>query len=122
MTLDELLASGRHVITYGAGFATAIGVVTASQSADIQTDVNHIFNGIKEIAIGAGPLIGIVMGWWATHRSTPAAKVADVSAMPSTKGFATSDPELATVARVADVGTAVTLVPPTAVPPKGVAA
>lgn len=122
MTLDEVLASGRHVVSYGAGFMTAFGLTKIVNPDVLVSSFDHIFNGVKEIAVGVGPLAGAGMAWWATHRSSPAAQVATVSAMPSTKGFATSDPELATAARVADVGTAVTLVPPAVVPPKGVPA
>ncbi len=122
MTLDQLLASGRNYVSYGAGFATAIGVLSATQSADIQTDVNHVLNGIKEISIGLGPLIVIGTSWWASHRSSPAAQVATVSALPTTKGFVTTDPVLAAAAKTADPQTEVKLAPPLAITPKGAAA
>lgn len=111
MTLDELLASGRHVVTFAAGAATSFGLLSVSQSADIATDVNHIFNGVKEIAVGAGPLLGIVMAWWATHKSTPAAQVAAVSANPEVKAITVSNPDLAVAARTADPQTQVSVVP-----------
>lgn len=122
MTLDEALAIGRNVVSYGAGAMTVFGATKIIDPNVLVTSFDHIFNGVKEIAVGVGPLILVGTGLWAKFRSTPAAKVADVSAMPTTKGFVTSDPELATAARVADVGTDVKLVPPTVITPKGAAA
>ena len=122
MTLDQVLAQSRNYISFAMGSATTFGILSVTQAADIQTDVSHIVNGVKEIAIGAGPLITLGMGWWASHRSSPAAQVATVSAMPEVKAITVSDPALATAARVADVGTAVTLAPPTVITPKGAAA
>lgn len=121
MTLDEALASGRHVITYGAGFMTAFGLTKVVSPDVLVTSFDHIFNGVKEISVGVGPLAAVAMGWWATHRSSPAAKVADVSAMPTTKGIVTTDPELAAVAKQADPATQVTLSPPLNISPKGAA-
>lgn len=83
MTQDQIngfLASGKHVVSFAAGAAAATGVLTQTSSADIAGDFDHIFNGIKEIAIGAGPLIGMAMAWWAAHNSTIKAKVASVQA------------------------------------------
>lgn len=81
MTLDEALASGRHVISYGAGFMTAFGLTKIVAPDVLITSFDHIFNGVKEIAVGVGPLAGAGMAWWATHRSTPAAQVASVKAI-----------------------------------------
>ncbi len=81
MTQDQLsqfLAAGKHAISYGAGFATAFGLLTQVNATDIATDFDHIFNGIKEIATGLGPLVTLAMGWWAAHNSTMRAKVAAV--------------------------------------------
>jgi hypothetical protein len=111
MTLDELLASGRHIVTFGAGAMTAFGMTKIVSPDVLVTSFDHIFNGVKEIAVGVGPLAAAGMAWWATHRSTPAAKVADVSAMPSTKAFVTSDPALATAAKQADPSTQVKVIP-----------
>lgn len=122
MTLDEALASGRHVVSYGAGFMTAFGMTKIVAPDVLVSSFDHIFNGIKEIAVGVGPLAGAGMAWWATHKSTPAAQIAAVSANPAVKAITVADPALATAARVADVGTAVTELPPLVITPKGAAA
>lgn len=83
MTQDEFssyLAAGKHYISFAAGAAAALGFTTQASSADIITDFDHIFNGLKEIAIGAGPLIAIGMGWWAAHNASLTSKVAAVKA------------------------------------------
>lgn len=85
MTQDQIdrgLAIGKQVVTYGAGFATAVGVnAFYGLTPDaVQTDFDHIFNGIKEICIGAGPLVGAAVAWWAQHSASMKVKVADVKA------------------------------------------
>jgi hypothetical protein len=83
-TVDEALSAGRHFVTYGMGMATAFGI-SSIQGVDLSVvsdSLNHIFNGIKEISVGLGPLVAIAMGWWATHKQNPAVKIADVTSMP----------------------------------------
>lgn len=111
MTLDEALASGRHVITFSAGAMSAFGMTKIINPADLVTSFDHIFNGVKEIAVGVGPLVGIGMGWWATHKSSPSAQMATVSAMPEVKQITTSSTTLATAAKLADPQTEVKVVP-----------
>lgn len=83
MTQDQFasyLAAGKHYVSFFAGAAAALGFTSQTSSADIVGDFDHIFNGLKEIAIGAGPLIAIAMGWWAAHNASLPAKVAAVQA------------------------------------------
>lgn len=83
MTQDQFasyLAAGKHYVSFFAGAAAALGLTTQVSSNDIATDFDHIFNGLKEIAIGAGPLIAMAMGWWAAHNASLPAKVAAVQA------------------------------------------
>lgn len=74
------LAAGKHYISFFAGAAAALGFTTQTSSADIVSDFDHIFNGMKEIAVGAGPIIAIGMSWWAAHNASLPAKVAAVQA------------------------------------------
>jgi hypothetical protein len=78
--LNVLLASGKHLVSYVAGAATVFGIMSQTSSADLMTDFDHIFNGIKEIAIGVGPIATLAMGWWSAHNATTQAKVAAVQA------------------------------------------
>jgi hypothetical protein len=80
--INEWLASGKHVVTYTAGFMTAVGIVSVGglSPGDIQTDLDHVFKGIEELSIGLGPLLAAGMGWWAQHRAKLSTKIADVKA------------------------------------------
>ena len=122
MTLDETLATGRHVVSYGAGLLTMFGLTKVVAPDVLVSSFDHIFNGVKEISLGVGPLAAAGMAYWATRRSSPAAQVATVSAMPAVKAITTSDPTLASAAKTADPQTQVTLAPPMIITPKGAAA
>lgn len=112
MTLDELLASGRHIVTFAAGALTTFGLTKAVNPDVLITSFDHIFNGVKEIAVGVGPLAAAAMAWWATRKSSPASQVATVSAMPEVKAITVSDPALATAAKAADPSTNVKVTTP----------
>jgi hypothetical protein len=91
-TVDQALAAGRHAVSFGMGVAASLGVVKL-QGVDLSvvgTSFDHIFNGIKEISVGVAPLATIAMGWWAAHRSSPAAQVAAVNALPEVKAVVTT--------------------------------
>lgn len=111
MTLDEALAQGRHAITFGAGFLTAFGLTKTINPDVLVTSFDHIFNGVKEISIGVGPLAAAGMAWWASRKSSPAAQVAAASANPAVKAIVVTDPALATAAKQADPSTNVKVVP-----------
>jgi hypothetical protein len=91
-TIDQVLAAGRNLVSYAMGIATAFGIlkVNGIDLSVISTSLDHIFNGIKEISIGLGPLVTIAAGWWAAHRSSKAVQVANVNAMPEVKGVVTT--------------------------------
>jgi hypothetical protein len=101
-TVDQALASSRHAVSFLMGAATAFGI-TSVQGVDLTTvndSLGHIFNGIKEISIGAGPLITIAMGWWAAHKSSAVAQVTAAAAVPgvSVKVSPAASPEVKAVA------------------------
>lgn len=78
--VDGGLAIGKHVITFGAGAVMTFGLMSATNSQDLVTDFDHIFNGIKEISIGLGPLIAAGMAWWAQNKTTLQSRVQSVKA------------------------------------------
>lgn len=82
--ISQYLAAGKHYVSFAAGAVAALGLTTQSSSADIVSDFDHIFNGLKEIAIGAGPLVTIAMGWWAAHNASTKAKVESVKQVAPT--------------------------------------
>jgi hypothetical protein len=78
--IDKALAAAKIAVGYIAGGMTTLGVQTMFSPADVATDVNHMLNGIQEFCVGAGPLVTLAMGWWATRRASLASKVASVQA------------------------------------------
>jgi hypothetical protein len=119
-TVDQGLAAARHIVSYAMGAATAFGVVKV-QGVDLSVvsdSLNHIFNGVKEISLGLGPLVTIAMGWWATFKPSPAKQAASLGAgvIPGVKVIvsAAASPELKAVAMdpaVPNVSMAATPVP-----------
>jgi hypothetical protein len=92
MTVDEYLSFGKHVVTYAAGGATVFGIVAVGGvSVDtLSASFDHIFAGLKEISIGAGPLIAAGMGLWASRKQSAAAHLAAVQAMPEVRQITVS--------------------------------
>ena len=64
------IAAGRHVVTYGAGIATAVGVMSMGQSNDVIAGFDHLFKGFNEIAAGLGILAPIAAGAYAAISAT----------------------------------------------------
>lgn len=105
-TIDQILASLRHFVTFLMGVATAFGVskIEGVDLSTISISIEHIFNGIKEIAVGLGPLIGIVMAYLAARRVNPAIQAKSVGELAGIErvvvrmGSSRSDPQLVEVA------------------------
>lgn len=108
-TIAEILAPGRNAVSFGAGALMTFGLITASQQTDLITSFDHIFNGIKEISIGLGPVVALGMGWWAKRTASPASQIAAVSANTSVTAITVTDPALAAAAKSADPNTNVTV-------------
>lgn len=79
-TLNEWLAVGKHAVTYVAGILTALGITAVINPNELVTSFDHIINGIKEIALGAGPIAATAMALWAKFSTKLSTKVADVKA------------------------------------------
>jgi hypothetical protein len=89
------LAIGKHVVSYAAGALTMVGILTTADSATLITSFDHIVNGVKEIAIGAGPLVALGMGLWARYNTSTKAQIASVAASPQVSTVIVKDPVLA---------------------------
>lgn len=84
--ISPYLSGGRHVVTFAAGIAAGIGYTSIGgvSNGDLVVSFNHIFNGLSEVAVGLGPVVGAGMGLWATFKGTMKSKVADVRAAAPT--------------------------------------
>lgn len=80
MNLAPYLAAGRHVITYGAGLATGVGIMSAGQAVDVTAGFDHLFKGLNEIATGLGILAPIATTAYATLSATLKHQVAAINA------------------------------------------
>jgi len=77
------------IVVYLGGFATAFGIFTVAEAQTLATSFDHIVNGVKEIAIGVGPLAALGAGLWSRYLAKPSVQVATVGAMPGVTVVAT---------------------------------
>ena len=82
---SQVLAAGRHVVSYSMGAVTALAAVHLISSGDATTianSINQISQGMALIFAGLGPIIALASGWWATYTSSSKVQIATVKAMP----------------------------------------
>ncbi len=73
-TQDQVLASGRHVITFAGGAVTAFAslhLITAGDAQSAADALNKIGHGFAEIITGLGVLAGIISGLFAALSANP---------------------------------------------------
>lgn len=78
--IDTYLATGRYAVTYAGGIITALGLSSTVDPQTLQDGFNHIFNGVKELAIGAGILVPVATTVWGVFEQTIGRLVAKVHA------------------------------------------
>lgn len=81
-TLAQITALGRHVATYAAGAATALGAVhilSAGDSATAVAAVNEISDGVAKLFAVFAPVVGVLSAWWASRTASPTAQIAAVN-------------------------------------------
>lgn len=72
-TQAQLAAFGRHIVSYAAGAVTAaaaLHLLTPGQAGTITTSVQHISDGVSQIAVGVAPLISMASGLYAAWKSS----------------------------------------------------
>ena len=110
-TQDQVLASGRHVVTFAAGGVTtfaALHLITGGDADSAIKALNLIGHGFSEIIAGGGTLIAIGSGIFAALSANPLLQL-----LKGSKAVA-SDPSLAkdaTVAQQAQVAIAIEAMP-----------
>ena len=110
-TQDQVLASGRHVITFVSGGVTtfaALHLITGGDANSAVNALNQIGHGFAEIIAGGGTLIAIGSGVFAALSASPLLQL-----LKGSKAIA-ADPSLAkdaTVAQQATIATATESLP-----------
>jgi hypothetical protein len=110
-TQDQVLASGRHVVTFASGGVTmfaALHLITGGDATSAANALNQIGHGFSEIVAGGGTLIAIGSGLFAAFSASPLLQL-----LKGAKAVS-NDPSLAkgaTVAQQATVATAIEALP-----------
>lgn len=78
--IDTYLAAGRYAVTYAGGVMTALGLSSTVDPQTLQDGFNHVFNGIKEVAVGFGILAPVAATTWGIFEQTIGRLVAKVHA------------------------------------------
>lgn len=80
---SQLLAVGRHVVSYAMGGVTVLGVMHMISGGDVTTltnSINQISQGVALIAAGLGPIIGIASAAWSAYTASAKSQIAAVNA------------------------------------------
>jgi hypothetical protein len=80
--LEPYFSVARSVVIYGGGLATAFGVLSVGSAGDITSGTDHIIAGAKEIVVGIGMIVPVVMASWSAWTHTQVPTLARVAAMP----------------------------------------
>jgi hypothetical protein len=80
--IGPYFAGARYAVTTATAFGAGIGLhsIYGVSTDQVTAGFDHIFNGLNEIAVGAGILAPIVAGAWGVASSRFSSKVADVRA------------------------------------------
>lgn len=98
ITMGQVTAFGRHVVTYGTGFVSALVVThiaSPEQGTDATNAITQISSGVASIYAGATTLIGLGSALWATVSASLKSQIKSVQAAPDAQVTVT-DPKLAT--------------------------
>jgi hypothetical protein len=79
---SQLLALGRHVVSYTMGGVTVLGVLHVVNGGDVATltnSINQISQGVALIAAGLGPIIAIASGLWSMYTASPKQQISAVN-------------------------------------------
>lgn len=90
-TIGRLLASGRGYAQYAVGFATSMGLVSASQSKTLSDSLSEVVGGITQIVHGftsiwqigvvvLAPVVSIVLARWSSNSAKTSNQAAAVQA------------------------------------------
>jgi hypothetical protein len=97
LTWAQWKSIGRHGISFAAGGVGALataGAITQQDSTHIAAALDHITNGLGELADGLAVLAGILgpvyAAYMASHSASPQEQIKTVAAMPDVKAIVTT--------------------------------
>lgn len=96
-TMGQATAFGRHVVSYGMGFVSALAVThiaSQDQAQGATQAITQISQGVALIVSGSGTLIAFASAIWATVTASLKSQIASVQAAPQAQVTVT-DPKLA---------------------------
>lgn len=90
-TIGRLYASGRNYINLGIGFASGVGILSASQNKGLTDALGEMYNGVSMIvhgatsawtilAVVAAPIIGPILARMASNSAKTVNQAASVKA------------------------------------------
>lgn len=90
-TIGRLLASGRGYAQYFVGFATSLGLISASQSKTLTDSLAEVVSGVTQIVHGftsiwqigvvvLAPVVSVVLAKWSSNSAKTANQAAAVKA------------------------------------------
>jgi hypothetical protein len=99
LSLAQVAAAGRHLLTFVSGGVSGaaavlatLHVVSAGDVATIANSLTQISNGVAEIVAGLAPLVAIASGAWAAWTASHTSQIAAVNAVPGIKVVKESGP------------------------------
>lgn len=90
-TIGRLYASGRNYINLGIGFASGVGILSASQNKGLTDALGEMYNGVSMIvhgatsawtilAVVAAPIVGPILARMASNSASTSNQAAAVKA------------------------------------------
>lgn len=96
-TSGQVIAAGRHVVTFVAGaatFAGAVHILNPDQAKSIVSGVTKVSEGLAEIFAVIGPIAAVVSGFFASRSASPVHQAAALANLPEVKKIVAA-PDLA---------------------------
>ena len=97
-TQNQVIAFGRHVMTFVAGMITlavTFGYVTPDQATELKNSFNTIIQSVGTIATALGPIVAMVSAYFASKAASPASQLKAVAANPTVARVEVKDPIVA---------------------------
>lgn len=94
----EVIAFGRHVVSYGMGVLTAgvaLHVISQGDADSAGKAISQISTGLASIIAGVTTLTSVAMGIWAAWKSSPFAQLLQASKLPNVAQIVVKDQKLA---------------------------